>query len=67
MPQVEARIPGYIAVGDDSGGRLILIRQDDDDAVPYLADAGALLPSILQPLAPNWIAWEKIGFPLPID
>ena len=62
--EVGKYLPGYLAIGDDSGGRLIVIRIRDEQAVPYIVDAGALMPSELVPLARDWAQWQALGFPL---
>lgn len=61
--------PELLAVGDDSGGRLVVIRHADPLAAPFLIDAGALVPRdlswLLKPLAETWLAWQTARFPLP--
>jgi len=58
----------FLAVGDDSGGQLIVIRFSDPSATPFIIDAGAIVPnrpaSLLKPLAQSWLAWMTNGFPL---
>jgi hypothetical protein len=67
--QVQRFAPGLLAIGDDSGGRLIIIRLADPKAEPLLVDAGALTPnmpaSLLRSLADSWSAWNEAGFPIP--
>ncbi len=59
----------FLAVGDDSGGSLVVVRFDDPSGRPFLIDGGALVPnmppSLLKPLAASWAEWERLGFPLP--
>jgi len=63
--EVQQYAPGYLAVGDNSGGSLVLIRLADPAAAPFLIDAGALgFPEMLHPLARSWVDWESNGFPL---
>jgi hypothetical protein len=66
---VQQNVSEFLAVGDDSGGRLVVIRFTDDAATPYLIGSGALVPnmppSLLKPLAESWDTWEQGGFPLP--
>ncbi len=63
--QVARFAPGWLAVGDDSGGRLVIIRMDDPEAAPFLVDAGALpFADLRQPLAKSWAEWSGSGFSL---
>lgn len=65
---VERFTPEFLAVGDDSGGRLIVIRFADSAAAPFVIDAAALVPnrppSLLVAIAPSWNQWSENGFPL---
>ena len=67
--EVQRYGPGVVAVGDDSGGRLIVIYFSDPKAEPFLVEAGALTPnmpsSLLRSLAGSWSRWSEAGFPLP--
>lgn len=60
----------FLAVGDDSGGSLVVVRFDDPSAQPFLIGGGALVPNmpptLLRPLAASWAEWERLGFPLPV-
>ena len=66
---VQRYVHDFLAVGDDSGGQLVVIRFDDDSSTPFLIDGGALVPNMppefLEPLATSWESWAKQGFPLP--
>jgi hypothetical protein len=68
---VQQYVTHFLAVGDDSGGRLVVVRFDDPSARPFLIDAGALVPnmppSVLRPLSASWAEWERSDFPLPDD
>jgi hypothetical protein len=68
---VQEYVTDFLAVGDDSGGRLVVVRFDDPLARPFLIGAGALVPnmppSLLKPLSSSWAEWERAGFPLPDD
>ncbi len=56
--------PNYFAVGDDSGGRLVLLRKGDESAQPWLVGAGALMPDDGRAMGTSWEQWEAAGFPL---
>jgi hypothetical protein len=66
---VQRHVSEFLAVGDDSGGSLIVIRFSDPAARPFLVDGGALVSnmpqSLLKPLADSWLEWQRTGFPLP--
>lgn len=57
---------GYIAIGDDSGGRVILIRNDDPRAAVYLVDAGAMTVEKMKLIEGGWASWEEKSFALPM-
>ena len=65
---VQEYVADFLAIGDDSGGRLVVVRFDDPSARPFLIDGGALIPnmppSLLKPLSASWAEWEGSGFPL---
>lgn len=66
---VQQNVSEFLAVGDDSGCALVVIRFGDDAASPFLIGSGALVPNmpldLLRPLADSWEAWARQGFPLP--
>ena len=61
----------YLGVGDDNGGRSIVIRFNDIDATPFLIGTGAIVPNVplvlRHPLAMSWKLWQASGFPLPAE
>lgn len=68
---VQRYVRDFLAVGDDSGGRLVVVRFDDPSGRPFLVDGGALVPnippSLLKPVSDSWLEWESAGFPLPVE
>ena len=56
--------PGYLAVGDDGGGRVIVIRKSDDTARPFIVGSGVMTEDAMSPLAPDWLSWAADGFRL---
>ncbi len=67
--QVQKYRHDFLAVGDDSGGRLVILRFSDPLAMPVLVDGGALVPNLpsqlVIALSDSWQSWEAAGFPLP--
>jgi hypothetical protein len=61
--QIGTYAPGWLAVGNDSGDRVVLIRLDDDLSVPCSVDAGDMQPDHFVPLSTNWDAWYGLGCP----
>lgn len=61
----------FLAVGDDSGGTLFVIRFDDPTALPFAIDCAAVSPnspeSFFEPLALSWSDWVAREFPLRQD
>lgn len=62
--QVQLNVPQSVAIGDDSGGRAILLRLDYSDGV-YICGHGALGSVELEPLSPSFKTWFDEGCPLP--
>lgn len=54
--------PGYIAIGDDSGGTVYLIKQDDPLCRVYMADSGSMTSDTMDTVAGSWRDWELSGF-----
>ena len=63
--EVEEYAPGYVAVGDDSGGRALLMATTGNHAV--WVDMGTMDPSRGVELALPWKEWLESGLPLPED
>jgi len=60
--QVDKYIPGFIAIGDDSGGRAILLSQFQPQV--FLADYGSLDVDEIQAIANTLREWVEGGCPL---
>lgn len=63
--EVARYLPGAIAIGDDGGGRLVLL--DRATGRVSLVDAGALGSDAGAHLADDLFAWFTAGAPLPAD
>lgn len=57
--------PGFLAVGTDGGDGVIVVRLDDDTAMPLIVDAGSMQPERMKPLDKDWQAWYAAGCPIP--
>ena len=56
--------PGYLAIGDDSGGRAIMIDPCLPDPPVYCVDHGAMTADAFERLAPGLSGWLQRGGPL---
>lgn len=52
--------PGYIAIGDDSGGNVILMRTNVEEVL--IVDSGAMTPEHASLLSTSLSEWMKSGF-----
>lgn len=56
--------PGYIAIGDDSGGKAIVIRVPGGFAV-FVVDHGSMSPDDFVEVSRDFTEWLRSGLPLP--
>ena len=61
--EVKAYCPGHFTVGDDGGGRAVVIRIADGSVL--LVDHGAMTPDCMRQLSLNFRDWLAAGCPLP--
>lgn len=66
--EVDNYCPDYINIGDDSGGRALLLKQRkfNDNSV-YIVDHGAMTPESMEVITDDMITWLAAGCPLPDD
>ncbi len=62
--EVRQYAPGFLAIGDDSGGQAILIALDGSPAV-YMVDHGSMDPDDVVQVSPGFVAWLDQGTELP--
>lgn len=62
--EVQAYMPGWIAIGDDSGGQAILMKLDGSHGV-YLCDHGALGSLDPEVVADSFSKWLEGSCPIP--
>ncbi|MCG3087960.1 SMI1/KNR4 family protein [Sporosarcina sp. MB25] len=58
---------GYVAIGDDGGGNVFLMRQELGAMEVLLVGAGDMNPKNATVISPDLIEWITSGFPLPFD
>ena len=56
--------PGYLTIGDDSGGRAVVIPIDQPLGKVYLVDHGSMSPSDFELLSKSFNAWLEEGCPI---
>ncbi|MFI7469457.1 hypothetical protein [Nonomuraea sp. NPDC049646] len=60
--EVARYAPGFLLVGDDSGGRGFLVRADDQASAVYSSDLGDLDPAYFDVVAADFASWiEALG------
>lgn len=62
--EVAKYAPGYLAIGDDGGGRIIVIDVLDPMCKVLIVDAGSAAPEMMAPIAQSWSEWEAHNFDL---
>lgn len=55
--EVEVYAPGYLAIGDDSGGRVVLLRYEDSGV--YLVHQGIMAPQRMKLVANSLTEWVE--------
>ena len=56
--------PGYLTIGDDSGGRAVVIQIDQPLDQVYLVGHGSMSPSDFKLLPMSFNAWVEKGCPI---
>ncbi|MEG0882506.1 MAG: SMI1/KNR4 family protein [Janthinobacterium sp.] len=56
--------PGYITIGDDSGGRAVMLALDGMDRAVYLVGHGSMQRDDLERVADDFHAWLAADCPL---
>lgn len=63
--EVAQYLPGYLLIGDDSGGSGVLVSCTHPEHPVYLCDLGSLAEEDFIPLAASIHQWAESQFPLP--
>ncbi|MFJ2776860.1 hypothetical protein [Kitasatospora sp. NPDC087315] len=61
--EVAQYAPGFVLVGDDSGGRGFLLRADDPGSPVFSSDLGDLDPADFEVEAPDFASWLEVVCP----
>jgi hypothetical protein len=60
--ETKKHCPGYLTIGDDSGGRAILIPLDDEACPVYVVDHGSMSVEDFSLVAAELTEWVRDGF-----
>lgn len=52
---------GYVAIGDDGGGRVFLMRQAEEEKKVWIVDAGVMDPQHAELVAEDLLSWVSHG------
>ncbi|KWZ65980.1 SMI1/KNR4 family protein [Bacillus altitudinis] len=52
---------GYVAIGDDGGGRVLLMRQAEEEKKVWIVDAGVMDPQHAELVAEDLLSWVSHG------
>ncbi|MDM5321819.1 SMI1/KNR4 family protein [Bacillus altitudinis] len=52
---------GYVAIGDDGGGRVFLMRQAEEEKKVWIVDAGVMDPQHAELMTENLLEWVSGG------
>jgi hypothetical protein len=62
--EVPRYCPGYATIGDDGGGRAIMLNLSDGSL--FIVGHGAIMPDYLESIANDFTTWYQQGCPLPM-
>ncbi|MBZ9521224.1 SMI1/KNR4 family protein [Bacillus safensis] len=59
--EVQQYASGYVAIGDDGGGRVLLMRQAEEEKKVWIVDAGVMDPQYAELVAEDLLSWVNEG------
>ncbi|WP_276205535.1 SMI1/KNR4 family protein [Bacillus safensis] len=59
--EVQQYASGYVAIGDDGGGRVLLMRLAEEEKKVWIVDAGVMDPQHAELLTENFLKWVSEG------
>lgn len=60
--EVQQYASGYVAIGDDGGGRVLLMRLAEEEKKVWIVDAGVMDPQHAELLTDNFLKWVSEGW-----
>lgn len=61
--EVSEYAPGYVAIGDNGGGDVFLMKLSDNEAGIYMVESGVMDPEFMEQVAKSLEEWMKLGLP----
>lgn len=65
--KTEVYAPGYVAIGDDGGGRVFLMHQGNEEKKVLIVDSGDMTPEYSDLISSDFIQWVDSGFSINAD
>jgi hypothetical protein len=62
--QVHMHVPGFVAIGDNGGGKVILLKTDEEDKSVYIVDSGSMQPQYMTCIGVCLADWISAGGPV---
>ncbi|MEK5298977.1 SMI1/KNR4 family protein [Bacillus sp. FSL R5-0659] len=59
--EIQQYASGYAAIGDDGGGRVLLMRQAEEETKVWIVDAGVMDPQHAELVAEDLLSWVNEG------
>lgn len=59
--EVQQYASGYVAIGDDGGGRVLLMRLAEEEKKVWIVDAGVMDPQHAELVAEDLLSWVNEG------
>lgn len=59
--EVQQYASGYVAIGDDGGGQVLLMRLVEDEKKVWIVDAGVMDPQHAESMTGNLLKWVSEG------
>lgn len=59
--EVQQYASGFVAIGDDGGGRVLLMRQGEDEKTVWIVDAGVMDPQHAELVTEDLLSWVSDG------
>ncbi|GLF89227.1 hypothetical protein Saga11_04860 [Bacillus safensis] len=60
--EVQQYASGYVAIGDDGGGQVFLMRLAEEEKKVWMVDDGVIDPQHAELLTENFLKWVSEGF-----
>ncbi len=65
--EVQSYCPGWLTIGDDGGGRAVMVSPGLEPATVFLVDHGSMAREEFHAVADELRAWIELDCPLPSD